>query len=176
VFVSLQSRRLHLTSLFDPQLETLRIGVHVVGDDYTPPAHALARRGLAANLTGYSMFGSYGEANPPGKLVEAVVRGDVDLAIVWGPFAGYFAKEAAVPLDISPVAPKMFLAVPFTYQMSMGVRKGDDGLRAELDRALQRRCTAVQSLLHEYAVPLVAREGGSPECDSSRPPESASSR
>ncbi len=97
VFVSRQDRALRVCSLDDARFEKWRIGIHVVGDDYAPPAVALARRGLAANLVGYSLFGSYGEANPPAKLVDAVERGDVDVAIVWGPFAGYFAKARSEP-------------------------------------------------------------------------------
>jgi len=55
--------------------------------------------------------------------VDAVARGDVDVAVVWGPCAGYFAPRSGVPLEITPVSPSMYLAVPFTCEMSAGVRK-----------------------------------------------------
>ena len=93
-------------------------------NDYAPPAYALARRGITENVVGFSLFGDYGEENPPRKIIDAVERGSIDVAIVWGPFAGYFAKCAKAPLDIAPVAPATFLGVPFTYDISMGVRKG----------------------------------------------------
>ncbi len=155
VFVSRHDRNLQLTGLADPRLDQWRIGVHVVGDDYAPPAAALAHRGVVKNIVGFSLFGEYGEQNPPRKLIDAVVNGDIDLAIVWGPFAGYFAKQENTPLDIVPVSPPMFLAVPFTYDISAGVRKGNDALRAEVDNVLQNQSAAVEQILSAYGVPQV---------------------
>jgi quinoprotein dehydrogenase-associated probable ABC transporter substrate-binding protein len=175
VFVSRKDRALHISSLSDPRLADWKIGIHVVDDDYAPPAHALARRGLSANLAGYSLFGKKGEENPPARLVEAVEHGIVDVAIIWGPFAGYFGKNASTPLEITPVSPSMYLAVPFTYDMSAAVRKGDDALRDKLNRALERECAAIKMLLNEYGVPLIGR-GEKGECESSQQASSASWR
>lgn len=165
VFVS---RNLHVNSLDDPRLEKWRIGVHMVGDDYAPPSVALARRGLAANVVGYSLFGKYGDPNPPARLVESVAKGDVDAAIVWGPFAGYFGKG----LEIAPVTPAMLLGVPFTYAISMGVRAADSALRDELNGVLTRECAAIQTLLSEYRVPREGNIG----CEPALVSPSASSR
>jgi quinoprotein dehydrogenase-associated probable ABC transporter substrate-binding protein len=166
VFVSRRDRGLKVTSLNDPRLSKLRIGIHVVGGDYAPPAHALARRGLAANLKPYSLFGALGEANPPARLMDAVAKGEVDLGIVWGPLAGYFAKRESEPLEIVPVSPAMSLSIPFTYDFSIGVRKGNDSLRRELDNALERQCANVRALLAEYTVPLAGKGGAG--CESSQ--------
>jgi mxaJ protein len=155
VFVSRQDRNLHIASLNDPQLARLRIGIHVVGEDYAPPAVALARRGITQNIVPFSLFASFGEPNPPRKLIDAVDQGAVDVAIIWGPFAGYFAKCEKAPLDIVPVSPAMYLGVPFTYSISAGVRKGDDALRAELDQVLVRESAAIQQILSDFGVPLV---------------------
>ena len=65
VFVERTDRHLKIASLNDPRLEQLKIGIHIVGDDYAPPAHLLARRGLASQLAGYSLYGPLGEPNPP---------------------------------------------------------------------------------------------------------------
>jgi mxaJ protein len=155
VFVSRQDRKLQITSLGDSRLADLRIGIHVVGDDFAPPAFALAHRGISQNVLGYSLFGSYGEPNPPHKLIAAVENGEVDLAIVWGPFAGYFAQNSTAPLEIAPVKPAMFLGVPFAYDISAAVRQGNTALKWELDRILQTQSAAVQELLSRYAVPQV---------------------
>ncbi len=168
VFVSRQDRNLQVTSLGDTRLAKLRIGMHVVGDDYAPPARALARRGIAANITGYSLFGAYGEPNPPARLIEAVTAGDIDLAIVWGPFAGYFAPRQKTSLVITPVSPSSDMGIPFVYEISMGVRQGNDALRAALDDALHRTCADVQSILSEYGVPQApAGQGKESPCDAS---------
>lgn len=65
VVVTRHDRRLHIQTLLDPALDDCRIGVHVTGNDYAPPAAVLARRGLSANIVGFSLFGSDGEQNPP---------------------------------------------------------------------------------------------------------------
>jgi ABC-type amino acid transport substrate-binding protein len=155
VFVSRRDRHLDVQSLSDPRLSTWRIGIHIVGDDYAPPASALARRGVTANIVPFSLFGEYGDENPPAKIVRAVEAGDVDVAIVWGPFAGYFAKSAKVPVDIVPVSPPVFLAIPFTYDISLGVRKGNDSLKARLDQVLTSQSETVQQILAQYGLPEV---------------------
>jgi len=167
VFVTRRDRALNIASLTDPRLEKLRIGIHVVGDDYAPPAHLLARLGLGKQIVGYSLFGPYGESNPASQVIDAVTNGDVDIAVVWGPFAGFFAKQQRAPLTITPVSPQMFLAIPFTYSISAAVRKGDDGLRAEIQNALDRECTSINALLIEYGFPQVRED--KPRCDSSQP-------
>lgn len=155
VFVSRRDRNLNITSLDDPRLSNWRIGIHVVGDDYAPPAYALARRGITSNIVGFSLFGEFGEPNPPARLIDAVARGDLDVGIVWGPFAGYFAKSAKASLDVVPVSPAVFLAVPFTYDISVGVRKGNDALKTELDGAVENDSAAIQQVLLQYGVPQV---------------------
>jgi quinoprotein dehydrogenase-associated probable ABC transporter substrate-binding protein len=158
VFVSRHDRNLHVTSLSDPRLAEWHVGVHVVGEDYAPPAAALARRGITANVIGFSLFGPYGEISPARKVVDAVASGQIDVAIVWGPFAGYFAKQEKVPLDIVPVSPSIFLAIPFTYEIAVGVRKGDGALLAQLDQAIASDSAEIRRILDEYGVPRVRGE------------------
>jgi len=155
VFVTRHDQNLQISSLADPRLSHLRIGIHVVGDDYAPPAFALAHRGVTQNVVGFSLFGEYGQLNPPRKLIDAVETGAVDVAIVWGPFAGYFSKGAPVPLDITPVTPSTFLGVPFVYEISAAVRSGNETLKTELDQVLQSQSVAVHRILDQYAVPQV---------------------
>ncbi len=161
VFLSRRADGLRLRSLDDPRLRTLRIGIHFIGDDYhnTPPAQGLARRGIVRNVVGYSIYGDYSKPNPPAALVEAVARGDVDVAIVWGPFAGYFGRRTSTPLDITPVAEGSdSLLSPFTFAIAAGVRRGDSGLAARIDAALRARRSEIRDLLGRYGVPLVEKE------------------
>jgi len=152
VFVSRADRHLLVRSFDDPVLRRLRIGVQVVGDGAnTPPMDALARRGMAENLVGYTVFGDYAQPNPPARIVEAVSRGDVDIAVVWGPLAGYFAGKYAVPLRVTPVPEDGRL--PFEFAISIAVRKGDEGRRATLDRLLVSKRAEIDSILDQYNIP-----------------------
>jgi mxaJ protein len=94
-YVMVSRPDLHLASLDDPALRELRIGVQMIGDDFanTPPAHALSQRGIVGNVVGFMVYGDYAEANPSAAIVRAVAANDLDLALVWGPLAGYLAAR-----------------------------------------------------------------------------------
>jgi len=158
VFVSRHDRSLDIASLNDVRLKSLKIGVQMIGDDGTnaPPAHALANRGIIDNVRGYTVYGNYSDANPTGKIIDAVESGEVDLAIVWGPLGGYFASGQRVPLDIRPVTPQMDLPyLPFVYDISVGVRRGEDDLKSRIEAVLDRRRGDIDKILADYHVPRV---------------------
>jgi len=143
-------------SFNDALLRTLQVGVQLVGDDgwNTPPAHALARRGIVENVHGYSLYGDYRQPNPPSLIVKAVADGSIDVAIAWGPLAGYFATREPVPLKVAPVKP-LFDGpqLPMVWDISMAVRKEDDALRYEIEGALTRLKPRIDAILEEYGVP-----------------------
>jgi len=158
VFVTRHDRGLNIQSFDDSLLHHLKIGVQLIGDDHvnTPPVHALANRGIVQNVKGYLIYGDYAQANPSAQIVDAVERGDVDVAIVWGPLAGYFAKQSRVPLDITPVSPRVDLPyLPFVFDIAMGVRRGDSTFRSQIDSIIVRRKPTIDSILDVYGVPRV---------------------
>jgi quinoprotein dehydrogenase-associated probable ABC transporter substrate-binding protein len=162
VFVSPTRRNLQLRSFDDPVLRGLKIGVEELGSDggNTPPAHALARRGLAGNIVGFKLWDVESVESPPGKIIDAVSSGAIDVAIVWGPFGGYFAKQhPAGSLKVVPVSPASSdpASIPFAYDMSMGVRPGETAFKTELEVILDRRRGEIERILEQYGVPLVNR-------------------
>ncbi len=157
-FVSRADRQLRIDWFDDPRLRQLKIGVQLMGDDgaNAPPAHALARRGIIRNVVGYTIYGDYSEANPPARLIDAVAAGAVDLAIAWGPLAGFFASRETTPLTITPVAkPTDPPGLRFTFAIAMGVRKNDTAFRDELNRILDSRRAEIKKILDDYGVPQV---------------------
>jgi mxaJ protein len=83
-----------------------------------------------------------------------VVDKEVDIAIVWGPVAGYFAKSAKAPLDIRPLPERDSLSdFPFQFNIAMGVRRRDHALRDSLNALLERKRPEIQAILQEYGVP-----------------------
>ena len=165
-----------VASLDDAALREATIGVQLIGDDgaNTPPAQALARRGLFANIRGYTVYGDYADATPQKPLLDAVARGDVDLALAWGPTAGYFARGQSPYLRLTPVSPWLDAGEPMVFDISMGVRREDRALRRELDAALERNRAAIARILDDYGVPrlpLDAPAGPEPAPDASGMPE-----
>jgi quinoprotein dehydrogenase-associated probable ABC transporter substrate-binding protein len=161
VFVSRARDRLALTSLADPRLRKLKVGVHLIGDDSTPPTLALGEEGIVDNVRGFMIQGDFSEPNPPARLIEAVENKDVDVAAVWGPLGGYFAKGSPVPLSVAPMTgTERFAPLRFRFAIAMGVRKGDDALRAKLDAVLVRNAGTIRDILKAYGVPLVEMDHG----------------
>ena len=158
VFVYPKNKGWTIASLDDPRLKKLKIGVHLLGDDYTnpPPVHELSKRGIVENVVGFNTF--YSDTNPPGAIIDAVAAGRVDLAIVWGPVAGYYAKRQRVPMDVVAI-PSGKGDLPFTFDISMGVKKGNDGLYARVEQILEKRKREITGILMEYGVPLVTTTG-----------------
>ncbi|HET9444180.1 MAG TPA: quinoprotein dehydrogenase-associated putative ABC transporter substrate-binding protein [Acidimicrobiales bacterium] len=155
VFVTRKDSGLDITSLADPRLKKLRIGINLLHSDAenTPPAMALSRYGVVGNLTGYSTF--YTEDDRPEDIIDAVANKEVDIAIVWGPLAGYFATKAPDPLDLRPLPERDSLSdFPFRFDIAMGVRRRDRALRDSLNAVLERKGPEIQAILKEYGVPV----------------------
>jgi mxaJ protein len=155
VFVTRKDSGLDIKSLADPRLKKLRIGVNLLNSDAenTPPAMALSKYGVVGNLKGYSTF--YTDTERPEDIVNDVAKKDIDVAIVWGPLAGYFAKQSAVPLSLQPLAERDSLSdLPFRFDIGMAVRRKDRALRDSLQTVLDRKGPEIQAILKEYGVPV----------------------
>ncbi len=150
VFVTRKNEGVRLVSFDDPQLKHMKIGVQIVSEEYAPPAQALGRRGLVANLVAFKSTGTDGPS-----IINAVLRKTVDAAIVWGPLAGYFGRQHGAELLLSPTPPFDPPALPLAFSISMGVRKGDVSLRDRLNAVLVQRKNEIDHILRSYGVPLV---------------------
>ena len=153
VFVTRRDRTPQPTSLDDPELRRMKqIGVQVLDEEYAPPGDALARRGMQAEIAGFRTTGK-----DAGSIVRAVVDRRVDTAIVWGPLAGYFARNYRTLLEVTPVSPEVDPAgIPLTFAICMGVRKGNSDLRNQLQAFLDREQREIQHILNSYGVPQLA--------------------
>jgi mxaJ protein len=85
--------------------------------------------------------------------VEAVAQKDIDVAIVWGPLAGYFAGRQPVRLGVWPIGEDPGLGVPFAFNVSMGVQRGNHALKTRLDAIIQRRRGDIEKILDDYHIP-----------------------
>lgn len=165
VLVSRADRGLDIVSLGDHRLRHLKIGVaSVLGDRlYSPPAQVLAQKQLVDNLVAYPIDTADGSAIPRARIITALARGDIDVAALWGPLAGYFIRQSPVPMRVQPIgntsefsARKIhFGLAAMQFEIAMAVRKGDDALRDALNRVLAEKRPQIVALLKSYGVPLI---------------------
>lgn len=168
VFVSRRDRHLNLHTLHDESLKTMRIGLHVIGDEMesVPPARLLVAYGMSKNIVGYSIYGRPLAENAPSELIRAVASGDIDVAVAWGPTAGFFASRSSVPLQVSPICQETKKTFwPMQFDISIGVRHGDKALLKEVNRFLSKRKPKIQSLLRSYHVPVANASGQMEGCE-----------
>lgn len=147
-----------ISSFDDPRLREMTIGVQMVGDDgyNTPPAHALSRRGMVTKVRGYALYGDYSKPHPPSAIIDAVVSGEVETAVVWGPLAGYFAARQTPPLQVTLVRPPFDGArLPFAFDIAFAVRRDeDDGVFVqEIGGAIRRHRAEIDAILADYRIP-----------------------
>ena len=163
VFVARRDSGLAPSSLNDELLRHVRVGVALIGDDgaNSPPAHALSRRGIVENVVGYSVYGDYATDSPPSRLIHAVARGEIDVAIAWGPLAGYYAVQQPVPLQLTQVSPSLDPpALPMAFDMSMAVRREEGELKDRLDTFIDTHRHEIDTILDRFHVPRAVREAG----------------
>ena len=139
----------HLVSLDDPRLRTLTVGVALVGNDLaaTPPAHALALRGITNNVVGFPLFG---DGTATERMMAALTDGTIDVAVMWGPQAGYFARRSSKKIALVPLHADG--DEPFEFDIAMGVRRDDAGLARDVDAAWQKLQPRIDRILDDFAV------------------------
>ncbi|AWN47957.1 quinoprotein dehydrogenase-associated putative ABC transporter substrate-binding protein [Methylobacterium terrae] len=148
-----------LTGLDDPRLKGKAIGV-IVG---TPPVDRMGAVGLVPTMKPYPPY-QFDPARPhqtvSAEIVADVAAGKLDAAVLWGPAAGWLAKEAgkqAGGLDVVPLLREPDRP-PLSYRIAMGVRHGENEWKRVLNTALRKRRAEIEAVLRDYAVPLLDEE------------------
>jgi len=156
VFVQRADAPHRVTSLDDPALKKMKIGVHLFANDAenAPPAMALSAHGVVGNLVGFGTVYIGGQERPS-DIIQAVVDGKVDLSIVWGPIAGYYTKQLGANLILTPVADDTLSGILFAYSMGMATRRRDRDFRDSLQKFIDTRGAEIRAVLQQYGVPLL---------------------
>jgi mxaJ protein len=157
VAVTRAADRRHFAGFDDAWLKSARIGLQLIsgGDVNTPPAMALSRRGITNHITGFSPWDTAQDA-PQAKIIDAVAHKSIDVALVWGPFGGYFAKPYGSKLKLEAVTRDPAVpGLPFTFPMAAAVRKDDTALKDTLQAAFDRNATQIAAILKDYNIPIV---------------------
>jgi quinoprotein dehydrogenase-associated probable ABC transporter substrate-binding protein len=142
------------TSLDDPRLQTVSIGV-VAG---TPPATALAQKGLLGRLRSYPLVVDTRFDSPARRLCHDVATGEVDVGIVWGPIAGYYAQKESPPLTVVPLGAREG-PLRLDFRITMGVRFQEPEWRHTINNLLRTKQKDINSILLSYGVPLLDEQG-----------------
>lgn len=143
---------LEISGLDDPKLQTLRLGTFQT----SAARQALARRGIRTNVSLHvlSHNSDLNPENQPWKQVEKMVKGELDVVGVWGPFAGWVQKVKGAPIKVQPINLDDD-EIPLEFEVGIGLRKIDWVLKYKFDLALDARKADIDKILRDYGVPLV---------------------
>lgn len=144
-----------LDSIFDPRLKDgkKRVGVQAGA----PAGDYVAKAGLMVYAKPYQGFPDRRHYKIEKEMIQDLAKGEIDVATLWGPFAGYYAKESGADLVVVPMlkdeatgkGPKL------TYRITMGVRPNETGWKRRLNDIIKKRQADINKVLLEYGVPLL---------------------
>lgn len=143
-----------LSGLADPRLQTLRLGI-TAG---TPPANLAARDGLMVQARPYPLYVDSRYDAPGRQMIEDLASKQIDVAVLWGPIAGYFAKQHGDALVVTPLLnePK---DTKLDFYITMGVRPGENTWKNQINGLLRENKDAITAILKDYGVPLLDGRG-----------------
>ncbi|MCJ2010632.1 rare earth element methanol dehydrogenase accessory protein XoxJ [Methylobacterium sp. J-092] len=145
-----------VTGLDDPRLKGKRIGV-IAG---TPPVNRMGDLGLISSMKAYAPY----QLDPARKnqtvgaeIVSDLAAGQIDAAVLWGPSAGWLAKQSGTAMDVIPLL-KEPDRPPMSYRIAMAVRIGENDWKRSLNTILRKRRSDIEAVLRDFDVPLLEEE------------------
>ena len=139
-----------VATLEDARLKDKRIGI-VAG---TPPATNMAVAGLMANARPYPLMIDTRFDSSSAAMIKDLMSGEIDAGVLWGPMAGYYAKQASPPLHVTPLV-KETTGPRLAFRIGMGVRPADQNWKRQLNRLIQENQPAINKILLDFGVPLL---------------------
>jgi quinoprotein dehydrogenase-associated probable ABC transporter substrate-binding protein len=139
-----------LDALTDPRLKAKRIGI-VAG---TPPATYLAVNGLMPKAKPYPLVIDTRVDSSAQAMMRDLAGGEIDVGVLWGPLAGYYAKQANPPMRVVLLL-KETGGPPLAFRIAMGVRAADQNWKRQLNKLIAENQTEINRLLRDFGVPLL---------------------
>jgi quinoprotein dehydrogenase-associated probable ABC transporter substrate-binding protein len=139
-----------VTSLADERLKSKHLGI-IAG---TPPATNMAANGLMANARPYPLMIDTRVDSSAAAMMKDLGAGEIDAAVLWGPMAGYYAKQAKPPLHVTPLVAEKS-GPRLVYRIGLGVRPADQNWKRLLNRLIEENQPAINKILLDYGVPLL---------------------
>jgi quinoprotein dehydrogenase-associated probable ABC transporter substrate-binding protein len=139
-----------LDTLSDPRLKDKRVGI-VAG---TPPSTYLAANGLMRKAKPYPLVVDTRVDSSASAMMRDLTSGEIDVGVLWGPMAGYYAKEAGPPMRVKLLL-KESGGPPLVFRIGMGVRPTDQNWKRLLNRLIAENRAELNRLLSGFGVPLL---------------------
>jgi len=154
VMVTRKADNITADKIEDPQLKSLKIGLTAGA----PPADIAAKNGLAANIKPYDLYVDTRNQTPGKDMINDLANKQIDVAILWGPIAGYFAAQHGDELKVTPLLnePK---STRMEFFITMAVRPGENKWKNDINALIRENQPEIAKILNDYHIPLLNPRG-----------------
>jgi quinoprotein dehydrogenase-associated probable ABC transporter substrate-binding protein len=154
VMVSRKEDNITADKIEDPQLAQLRIGLTAGA----PPADLAAKAGLAPHIHPYDLYVDTRHQTPGKDMIGDLVSKNIDVAMLWGPIAGYFAAQHGDALKVTPLVnePK---STRMEFYITMAVRPGENKWKNEINDLIRANQDEITKIMRDYHIPLLNARG-----------------
>ncbi|HEY8124947.1 MAG TPA: substrate-binding domain-containing protein [Methylocystis sp.] len=144
-----------IKTLDDPRLKQKPYRIGLVAN--TPPGNVLAMNGLMASVKPYPLMVDTRIESSGAAMMHDLEKGEIDIALLWGPIAGYYAKHSSVKLNVTPLPETP--GARMAFRIGFGVRHSDQNWKRELNTIIAQNKIELQRILLDYGVPLLDESG-----------------
>ena len=145
-----------LTSLSDAKLKDAKLRIGLIAG--TPPTGLLLENGLMEQVASYHLVVDTRVDSPSEQIVKDLLAGKLDVAVLWGPLAGYLNTRHGSRLKVAPLVKDHSHRHRMIYRITMGVRPNEINWKRRLNRFIRKNEEKLRALMLEYGVPLVAEK------------------
>jgi quinoprotein dehydrogenase-associated probable ABC transporter substrate-binding protein len=146
-----------LKTLADPRLKEKGRRIGLVAN--TPPGNILAMNGLLGSLKSYPLMVDTRFDSSSAAMIKDLENKTIDVALLWGPIAGYYAKKSSIPLTVTPLADES--GARMSFRIGFGVRHSDQNWKRELNQFIAQNKSEIDKILIDAGVPML-EEGDKP--------------
>lgn len=141
-----------VTSIMDPKLKGKKVGIQAGA----PAADYVAKAGLMPDAKSYLFIVDTRYQNPMQDMVNDVRSGEIDVGILWGPHAGWYASHGGEKMNVQPMLEEKLPGLPrLEYRITMGVRANETAWKHEINDVIAKRQGDIDKILLDYGVPIV---------------------
>ena len=144
-----------LSTLDDPRLKSKQHRIGLVAN--TPPGNILAKEGLMSAVKPYPLMVDTRFDSSSATMIRDLEAGDIDVALLWGPIAGYYVKNAKTKLNLIPI--QETAGTRMAFRVAFGVRHSDQIWKRDLNQFISQNKSELEKILIDYGVPLIDENG-----------------
>ena len=158
VFMSLEEKNINIKTLFDPEIKEKKYKIGII--HATPPTSYVAKYKLFEQVKFYRQAADPRKQKPWADITNDLVDGKLDIAILWGPLAGYEAKKAKKPITIVPLTKEETVSRgKLVYRFTMGIRRNEPEWEKTINNLIKDNQEEINKILRGYGVPLLDNLG-----------------